>query len=206
MDDFTQFQLKEYENISEAHFKTNEVLSTFYRYFLLITATPITAIGIALVNVSKDGISNEGRILAHIIFGVSALLLSAAGSAVIAYIEGLRLDAILYARVVNSIREYFFKLPEAERFGVPVLPTKRDKPSYDGFGAGFIIFFACALMNSGYFAAGIFALMLDHSTPLANVKITQCQWVVTIVFFLVMLGFQALIRSRLVAEKSRKGI
>ena len=27
MDDFTQFQLKEYENISQAHFKTNEVLA-----------------------------------------------------------------------------------------------------------------------------------------------------------------------------------
>jgi hypothetical protein len=30
MDAFTQFQLKEYENISQAHFKTNEVLATFY--------------------------------------------------------------------------------------------------------------------------------------------------------------------------------
>ena len=36
MDDFTQFQLKEYENISQAHFKTNEVLATFYRYSKII--------------------------------------------------------------------------------------------------------------------------------------------------------------------------
>jgi len=109
MDDFTQFQLKEYENISQAHFKTNEVLATFYRYFLLITAIPITTIGIAVMNISDDAIGPETRELVQYIFGVSALLLSVVGAAVVSYIEGLRLDAILYARVVNSIRDYFFR-------------------------------------------------------------------------------------------------
>ncbi len=75
-DAFSQFQLKEYENISQAHFKTIEVLATFYRYFLLITAISITTVGLALLNFSKDGISEEGRILAFLIFGVSAVLLS----------------------------------------------------------------------------------------------------------------------------------
>ena len=61
MDYFTQFQLKEYENISQAHFKTNEVLATFYRYFLLIAAIPITAVGIALINLSNGGITAVNR-------------------------------------------------------------------------------------------------------------------------------------------------
>ena len=101
-DDFTQFQFREYENISQAHFKTNEVLATFYRYFLLITVIPITTVGLALLNFSDGGISQEGRILAYFIFGISSVLLSLIGAAVISYIEGLRLDAILYARTVNS--------------------------------------------------------------------------------------------------------
>ena len=204
-DYFTQFQLKEYENISQAHFKTNEVLATFYRYFLLIAAIPITAIGIALINLSDDGIGAEGRFLAYIIFGVSTLLLSVVGAAVIAYIEGLRLDAILYARVVNSIRDYFFKLPGADKFGDPVLPTKRDKPSYGGFGAGFIIYFACAIMNAAYFGAGVLALMLDHSISLVDAEITTAQKLITGAAVAAMLCAQAYVRSRLLNGKVKKG-
>lgn len=205
-DDFTQFQLKEYENISQAHFKTNEVLATFYRYFLLITAIPITAIGVAIMNLSGDVISNEGRYLAQVIFGVSTLLLSVVGAAVIAYIEGLRLDAILYARVVNSIRDYFFRLPAAEKFGEPVLPTNRNRPSYRVFGAGFIIYFACAAMNATYFGVGIFVLMLNHSTLLVDAKITCKQWIVSLLCFGFMLMAQGLVRQSLIAVKEKNGI
>ena len=105
-DDFTQFQLKEYENISQAHFKTNEVLATFYRYYLLITAIPITTIGLAILNFSSDGISQEGRILAYYLFGVSAVLLSVVGVAVISYIEGLRLGR----NFIREGREFYQKI------------------------------------------------------------------------------------------------
>ncbi|MEL6503571.1 MAG: hypothetical protein AAFQ10_03855 [Pseudomonadota bacterium] len=205
-DYFTQFQLKEYENISQAHFKTNEVLATFYRYFLLIATIPISAVGIALINLSDGGIGAEGRFLAHVIFGVSTLLLSVVGAAVIAYIEGLRLDAILYARVVNSIRDYFFKLPGSEKFGEPVLPTRIDKPSYGGFGAGFVIYFACAIMNAAYFGAGILALMLDHSISLVDAEVTSVQKCTTSIAVAIMLGVQVYIRNRLLKGKVEKGV
>jgi|GEM_PF-3518912 len=205
MDDFTQFQLKEYENISQAHFKTNEVLATFYRYFLLIAAIPITAIGIAMMRISDNGIAEEGRLLVYLIFGVSTLLLSLVGSAVIAYIEGLRLDAILYARTVNSIRDYFFKLPGAGAFGEPVLPTKKNKPSYSGFGSAFIIYFACATMNATYCSAGVLALMLDSSVTLTNIHITCTQWVIVGIVFTLMLLAQGIIRKQLLAAKKAKG-
>ena len=205
MDDFTQFQLKEYENISQAHFKTNEVLATFYRYFLLITAIPITTIGLALMNLPDDGISEERRFLRILIFGVSALVLSLVGAAVISYIEGLRLDAILYARVVNSIRDYFFKMPSSEKFGPSVLPTQRDKPSYGGFGASFVMYFVCAAMNSAYFAAGILALSIDRSVPLASLEVTKGHWIGALVIFVLMTFLQAIVRRRLVRDKSKKG-
>ena len=204
-DDFTRFQLKEYENISQAHFKTNEVLATFYRYFLLITAIPITTIGLALLNFSNDGISQEGRILAFLIFGVSAVLLSVIGAAVISYIEGLRLNAIVYAKVVNSIRDYFFKKPGAGLFGEPVLPTSIDKPSYDGFGASFLIYHVCAFMNSAYFGAGLLALMLDKSLSLENLKIEICQWAVAVAGFLSFMVVQIVVRRRLISDKIKKG-
>ena len=204
-DDFTQFQIKEYENISQAHFKTNEVLATFYRYFLLITAIPITTIGLALLNFSDGGISPEGRFLAYLIFGVSAVLLSLIGAAVISYIEGLRLDAILYARTVNSIRKFFFEKPGVKSFGEPLLPISRDKPSYDGFGASFIIYHACAVMNSVYFGVGLLAFVLDKKTELQDLKVECYQWVVAIGGFLVLMSIQIFLRRRLISEKRVKG-
>ena len=204
-DDFTQFQLKEYENISQAHFKTNEVLATFYRYFLLIAAIPITTIGLALLNFSNDGLNQEGRFLAHLIFGVSAILLSLIGAAVISYIEGLRLAAILYARVVNSIRDFFFKKPGADLFGGSVLPTDKDKPSYDGLGASFIMYHACALMNSAYFGAGLLILILDQGTSLDEIEVEKCQWAVAVGGFLLLMIIQIFVRRQLVTDKIKKG-
>ena len=139
------------------------------------------------------------------IFGVSTILLSVVGAAVIAYIEGLRLDAILYARVVNSIRSYFFKFPGSIIFGDPVLPTKRDKPSYDGFGAGFIIYFACAMMNAAYFGAGVLALSLDHSIMLVGAEISCYQKGMTAIAAGIMLCLQACIRHWLLRGKINKG-
>ena len=206
MDDFTQFQLKEYENISQAHFKTNEVLATFYRYFLLITAIPITTIGLALINITQGGMNAEGRVLAYLIFGTSALLLSVVGAAVIAYIEGLRLDAILYARVVNSIRKYFFEKPGANAFGVSVLPTETNKPTYNGFGSSYIIYHACAIMNAVYFSAGVLSLSVDRSVPLVALQISDCQYVIVFVSFLGSMGVQILMRYLLISDKIRKGL
>lgn len=205
VDDFTQFQLKEYENISQAHFKTNEVLATFYRYFLLIAAIPLTAVGIAMINLADNGISDEGRLLGYVFFGVSTVLLSIVGAAVVGYIEGLRLDSILYARVVNSIRAFFFSLQKNDTFGNPVLPMDKTKPAYGGFGAGFIMYFACATLNATYFAVGALALSLDHTTPLVDAGLTSCQWGITILAFIFMFVVHIVIRQQLLAGKTQKG-
>ena len=204
-DDFTKFQLKEYENISQAHFKTNEVLATFYRYFFLVTAIPITTIGLVLLNISNDGINQEGRILAYLLFGISAVLLSLIGTAVISYIEGLRLDAILYARVVNSIRDFFFKKPGADGFGGSVLPTSRDKPSYHGFGASFLMYHACAFINSAYFGAGLLVLILDRGQTLDKLTVENCEWAVAIGGFSLLMIIQIVIRRLLISGKIKLG-
>lgn len=204
-DDFKRFQLKEYDNISQAYFKTNEVLATFYRYFLLIIAIPITTVGLALLNFSDAEIKQDGRILAFFIFGVSAIFLSVIGAAVILYIEKLRLNSVVYARTVNSIRDYFFKMPGADLFGEPVLPTNRDKPPFGGFGASLVLYHVCAFMNSAYFGAGILALFLDKSSSLENLNVELSQWGVAIAGFLLLMVFQVCVRGRLIADKTKKG-
>lgn len=181
------------------------MLATFYRYFLLIAAIPLTAVGIAMINLADNGIGDEGRLLGYVFFGVSTLLLSIVGAAVVGYIEGLRLDSILYARVVNSIRSYFFTLQDGDKFGKSVLPKDESKPSYSGFGAGFIMYFACATLNSTYSGVGAMALSLDHATPLVDVGLTSRQWATAIGAFFVMFGVHIFIRQRLLAGKKRKG-
>ena len=203
MDEFTQFQLREYENISQAHFKTNEVQATFYRYFIIITAIPITTIGLALMNLSGKTVDDEARILAHFILGGSAVLLSAFGVAVIAYIESLRLDTILYARVVNSIRSYFFKSEKASEFGLPVLPTDEEKPGFDGFGAGFIIYYTCSAMNAAYFAVGVLVLSMNRNIPLTEATITKCQWFATLAAIFGAMIVQIAVRWYLIWVKKR---
>ena len=203
--EFTQFQLKEYDNISQAYFKTNEVLATFYRYFLLIIAIPITTVGLALLNFSDADIKQDGRILAFFIFGVSAILLSIIGAAVILYIEKLRLNAVVYARSVNSIRNFFFKLPDANLFGEPVLPTSRFKPPFGGFGASLLLYYVCALMNSAYFGAGILALFLDKSSSLKNLNVEICEWGAGFAGSLVLMVLQVCARGRLITDKTKKG-
>ncbi len=203
-EDFTQFQFREYENISQAHFKTNEVLATFYRYFLLITAIPVTTVGLALLNFSDDGFSREARVLAYTIFGVTSTLLSLIGAAVISYIEGLRLDAILYARTVNSIRKFFFKKPGADCFGDPVLPVREDKPSYRGFGSGFIIYHACAVMNGIYFGTGLLAFVIDKGAEVHELTVECWQWVFAFMGFLVLMAIQMYLRHRWISEKEAR--
>ena len=204
-DDFTRFQLREYDNISQAYFKTNEVLVTFYRYFLLIIAIPITTVGLALLNFSDAEIKQDGRILAFFIFGTSAILLSVIGAAVLLYIEKLRLNAVVYARTVNSIRHYFFSMRGADIFGDPVLPTSKDKPPYGGFGASSVLYHVCAFMNCTYFGAGLLALLLDKSLSLKNLNVEIFQWVVAIAGFSLLMVLQIYVRRILIADKTKKG-
>ena len=96
-------------------------------------------------------------------------------------------------------------MPGADLFGEPVLPTSRDKPSYGGFGASLLMYHVCACMNSVYFGAGLFALILDKSSSFEELKIERGQWGIAIAGFLLLTGFQICVRRRLIADKSKKG-
>ena len=47
---FEKFLLSEYSNIAEAHFKTIETISTFFKHYLVIMSIPITIL-IILINI-----------------------------------------------------------------------------------------------------------------------------------------------------------
>jgi hypothetical protein len=53
--EFADFQKKvEYEHIAEAHFKTIEAISFFFRYYLLVMSLPVSIAGLTLLRRGAD--------------------------------------------------------------------------------------------------------------------------------------------------------
>ena len=50
---FEKFLLEEYSNIAQAHFKSIETISTFFRYYLLIMSIPLSAVAV-ISQITKD--------------------------------------------------------------------------------------------------------------------------------------------------------
>ncbi len=130
---FEKYLLAEYSNIAQAHFKSIETISTFFRYYLLIMSIPLSAIAI-FYRVSS-GTQQPSNLLKEYNVATSVVLLciSLAGIGVFCYIINLRLDTILYARAVNGIRKYFYDESNIDinlKLKMRVLPQSPQLPNY----------------------------------------------------------------------------
>ncbi len=161
MADFSDFQLKEYENISQAHFKTNEMMVAFFRYYLLIMALPITFLGTAFATAEQ---SSKGALLYHwqIPIGAFLVTISGLGFLLMCYLSGLRLEAALYARTVNGVRAYFMK--DAPIGTDHVLPIDINKPKLVKLGDHAFIVLSFALFNTLYLISA-YAVMSVEAIP-----------------------------------------
>jgi hypothetical protein len=107
--EFTNFQLEEYKNISNAHFEANKQIVIFFRYFLIIAAAP-AAIFIWFGdsgNLLKNLLSSNDNIQLNIFVGCFLILISIIGFLSCCYLMSINFDSILYARTVNGIRKFF---------------------------------------------------------------------------------------------------
>jgi len=158
---FEKYLLSEYENIAQAHFKSIETISTFFRHYLLIMSIPLSAIAIfSRVSSSTEqtlSIFKEYKLV------ISAVLfcVSFAGIGVFCYITNLRLDTILYARVVNGIRKYFYDESDIDRnlkLRMRVLPQSSQLPLYYEKSYFLPVVFVFAIINTLYlsFASYVF--------------------------------------------------
>ncbi len=102
---FTKYFLAEYQYIAEAHFKTIEAISSFFRYYLIIMSLPFTLYAVIM------GLSPEIGAIIYVLTALTgsiSLIIALVGLFVTLYIVNLRFDAILYARTVNGIRKHFY--------------------------------------------------------------------------------------------------
>src|SRR5690349_17892463 len=107
---FDDFQLEEYKNISNAHFETINQISSFFRYYLIILAAPAAVI-VVLDSDKRTFEELFNFCLPQIYYyglGSFFLVLAFVGLLFCWYVINLRHDAILYARSINAVRNYFY--------------------------------------------------------------------------------------------------
>lgn len=163
---YKDFLLKEYSNIAQAHFKSIESISNFFRYYILIMTIPISALGLAYqitANEAKAGNVFQSDLLIQCLF----LGISFVGVGIFCYVVNLRLDVVLYARVVNSIRKYFYNSIDMDiklKIHYSVLPQSPSLPLYLEKSYFFPVVFAFATVNSFYFFIGIQIFNIDSNS------------------------------------------
>lgn len=151
--EFHEFQLEEYKNISQAHFKTIETISIFFRHYLLIMSIPIIVAGF-FVKPEAFEIYVAGY---YQIFALLLIIISLLGCGMLGWVIILRMDGVLYARTVNGVRKYFYNKinKNFERIiKIKVLPYATTKPHY--FEPGFFgpVIFCFGIINATYFSLG----------------------------------------------------
>jgi uncharacterized HAD superfamily protein len=188
---FERYLQSEYDHIAEAHFRTIESISSFFRYYLLIVSVPISLIVIVLTVAPRpedlrDVISSLNPLLATVF-----LVISIVAFAVMLYVANLRMDALLYARTVNAIRKHFYDRADSnleDRLRTRVLPQTSSQPAYfEGLYFLFVIL-AFAVLDAFYMVV-FFVLLLglgETSTRvhLAFQNIPWWSWSVTLPYFL----------------------
>lgn len=160
MTSYEDFLITEYNNIAQAHFKSIEAISNFFKYYLLVMSVPITIIGVLYRIANDEKISSSNIISSNQSILVAALIvISLVGAGVFIYVINLRLDVILYARTVNSIRKHFYDKAELEthlRLRFKVLPQSPSLPSYKEESFFLPVVFVFALLNTAYFALALY--------------------------------------------------
>ena len=109
-DAFEDFLKGEYDNISRAHFNTIQSISEFFKVYIGVVSLPIS---VAVIFLKPEELRQSGAL--RLLTSHSGLVLLGFGLfvlvsiCVLGYIINLRCDAVLYARAINGIRNYFYE-------------------------------------------------------------------------------------------------
>lgn len=148
-----EYLLKEYEHIADAHFNVSQTISSFFKYYLILMAIPLS---ITSYLISPSGSKDSNYILTK---NLSVIIASAYGTLgligilLCVYVINMRLDAILYARTINGIRRYFYSKSEIkifEKSRIKVLPDTTIFPRYYEARIFLPVVLTFAVINSVY--------------------------------------------------------
>jgi hypothetical protein len=151
-----EFMLKEYENIASAHFDSQNGLRQQFRFYLLISAVPLTVLGLTFrvgADIQHIGLFDLPKLLAAAFIGIGFL-----GLLMLLSMIHTALDATLYARTVNGIRRYF--VDRATAGGTALSPYLKmpivvDRPKYFHIRAFFWQVILISAVNCAYITIGV---------------------------------------------------
>jgi len=183
--EFEGYLNAEYRHIAEAHFRTIEAISSFFRYYLLIMSLPVTLLALAI------GISSQSESIIEAIFGLRPLLpvilivISLVGFGVLIYIINLRMDAVLYARTINAIRKHFYDgldIDINKKLRMRVLPQSPSQPQFMERQYFLPVVLSFALFNSFYLFC---SLILFSGTPATEIITPWWSWFAALAFIFI---------------------
>jgi hypothetical protein len=158
---FFEFQKLEYEKIADAHFKALEAISFFFRYYLLVMSVPLSILAV-LFGIAGRGSDFEKAAVSLLgLASIFFIVVGVVGFCMMMYIINMKMDVVLYSRVVNSIRKFFYDEHDADHTNkllMRQLPQSAFFPSYRDMPFGFVIL-AFALFDVLYLGLGAHLLI-----------------------------------------------
>jgi len=188
LSDFKKYLLSEYTNIAQAHFKTIETISTFFRNYLVIVSIHISVIAV-LAGVFAGPELLKTLLAMRIPLSLIFLVVSLVGLGVLLYIASLRMDAILYARTINGIRKYFYDQAALDfntKLRMRVLPQSPGMPAYHEKAYFWPVVGSFAGFNTLYLVFSAIAFFLRTEVTQTSDVITGIPvwiWLVAVAFF-----------------------
>lgn len=146
-----KFMLQEYKSIAAAHFDSQAGLRKQFRFYLLIVTVPLTIVGFVNRSTSPQlDIFDLPPLVTYVFLGIGIL-----GVLMLLSMIHIFLDAILYARTVNGVRDYFVQRGQALMIPIEVylkMPHDQTRPNYFDMRSFFWQALLIALINTAYFA------------------------------------------------------
>jgi len=198
--EYDDFMLKEYEKIVESHFNTQNSISSFFKYYLLLLGAPFYIIGFTIADNANNSVQTFGTIIQILNTystpaAVFFFMLALAGLCVMTYLIALRMDALLYARTVNGIRNYFTNKSGLENEYLKnnnLLPMSVNKPKYFEISNFVPILFAISIFNTVYGFVGLYILKRNNDLSVTFnifkknfiISADYSFWAIIIIFFI----------------------
>lgn len=152
-----EFMLKEYESIASAHFDSQSGLRQQFRFYLLIAAVPITVLGLVFRDRPLEELAKLRVFSLPTPFNYVFIMIGLLGFLILLSMIHTALDATLYARTVNGVRDYF--VDRGKELGLDFkpylkMPTDQHRPPYFHMRSFFWQVIFIAAINSSYLAVG----------------------------------------------------
>jgi hypothetical protein len=166
---FEQFLLAEYDHIADAHFNAVGTISEFFKHYVTMIGLPLAAVPI-IIKFFPEPVKALANLRGYeSLVIIASAIVASIGFCMMLYIVSLHKVSLLYAKTVNGVRNYFYKIaaldPASEK-QVRVLPRSINKPRY--FRKSFVpTIIAFGLLNGAYPAVAMVLISLSHK-PFAS--------------------------------------